>query len=203
MIYNSLRHPEVAARLSHTFKKFLLPVYNSGAGSSRRTCMSYREFAPLLYALLGVRAIWTNRSLGFVILAFSSLLAPLTFGQDIFSINISGPGGTGTAPVPNGGYFLDSTLTYTSADYIDVNVGVSTPGIILVNAESYFVTNNTGQTWTGFTLELQPGFSGASFTAGTWMDNSGDFPTVVTGADSVSFSGGSRMTGAGERMTGE
>ena len=133
-------------------------------------------------------------SLGFVLLAFSSLLSPPAFGEVGAPVSISGPGGTGTTPGTGAdGDNLNMILTYTSVDYIDVTVLVGSPGPVLVNfqAGSGPVTNDTGQTWTSFTLELPQNDAGASFVSDAWLDNSGAFTTVVTGPDSVTFSGGS------------
>jgi hypothetical protein len=138
-------------------------------------------------------------SLGFILLACSSLLNPPAFGQ---AVSISGPGGTGTTGPESDpqAAVLDTILTYTSVNYIDVTVPFPEIGLLAVNfGGSFGVTNDTGQTWTGFTLDLPPNFGENSAEATfsqEWGDASGEFTTVEVGLFEVFFSGGSILPGS-------
>ena len=129
----------------------------------------------------------------FVSLAIFYLLAA-TASATITGISFSGPGGTGADGL-TGGNLTEPKLFYNLVDYIDLTITVDAAGTYTLNeAPAFgFVANNTGQTWTGFDLNVQS--AGFGTFNPDWSDSTAHFPTVAQSATDILFSGGTLTDG--------
>lgn len=109
---------------------------------------------------------------------------------EVIAETFSGPGGTGHDG-EIGGFgpdFIAPVLDFTSVNYIDVTVTVDEATIFLVEASFGSVKNDTGLTWSGFTLENETPNMGSLL--GDWLeaDSPRKFTLVGDSATDVSFS---------------
>ena len=113
----------------------------------------------------------------FVSLAIFCFLAA-TASATITGISFSGPGGTGADGL-TGGNLTEPKLFYNLVDYIDLTITVDAAGTYTLNeAPAFgFVANNTGQTWTGFDLNVQS--AGFGTLNPDWSDSTAHFPAVT------------------------
>ena len=139
----------------------------------------------------------------FAIAAILGLAASSATAALILPSTYSGPGGTGIDGVA-GGNLIEPHLFFSSVDYIDVIMTVDSSGTYNFNEAPAFGSafNNTGQTWTGFSLQMVGGGVGTFVQSpSVWADYPGFSPANVT-ATSVLFPTESVLSATSFAFTG-
>jgi hypothetical protein len=151
---------------------------------------------------------WVGRlesgNIGRLGVAKAFLSAPTSFlntQQSGFISNVSATNGWSSGVVGSTTAFVAGVLNRGTPPTV-VSINVTAGGQYILNqSNGSFIGNNSGRTWSGFTLQiLSSSTAGASFVSSS--DVSGHFRTVNRSASTISFSGGTVTSGSNVIVNG-
>jgi hypothetical protein len=136
-------------------------------------------------------------------LGFSNSFLNQGLGGSIVSVSTTGSGwSSGTSG--NSTAFVAGTYNRGMPSTVQITIQVTAGGQYVLSqsmSNGSFVGNNSGNTWSGFTLAIQSSSTaGASFVSSS--DTSGHFSRVSQSASTITFSGGSVTSGSNVIVNG-